>query len=174
MSRRILIGLAVVGLAYLVLLTSSRAWAKATVPHAACPREGVLVQVDPDARILSLCRSGHEESAFRVALGRGGVDKRVEGDERSPRGRYALSRARRSSRYHLFLPVGYPTSVQARQGFTGSAIGVHGPHAFWAWLGPATTGTDWTLGCIALGTRADVERVARWVSDNDAQEIVIL
>ena len=47
---------------------------------------------------------------------------------RTPIGRYRVAPARASSRYHLFLEVGYPTAEQAKLGLTGSAIGVHGPH----------------------------------------------
>ena len=150
------------------------AWARFPGPHAACPREGALVLVDTRAHILSLCRDGREEAAFRVALGEGGVDKKVEGDSRTPLGRYPLSPPRPSARFDLFLAVGYPTPEQVKRGLTGGAIGVHGPPRGYAWLGHATAWPDWTLGCIALGTRAEVERVGAWVSRNDVGWIVIL
>jgi murein L,D-transpeptidase YafK len=123
---------------------------------------------------MSLCRSGREEASFRVALGRNGVDKRVEGDERTPRGRYSLSSARPSNRYHLFHAVGYPTGEQVKRGYTGGAIGLHGPHAAFTWLGHATVWPDWTLGCIAVSTRAEIEEVARWVNATRVTEIIIL
>lgn len=121
-----------------------------------------------------MCRAGREEGFFRIALGRGGIDKRAEGDFRTPLGRYALSPARSSERFHLFLAVGYPTREQLRQGLTGSAIGVHGPDVDYAWLGHATVWADWTLGCVALGTRDEVEQVARWVRRNSVGQIVII
>jgi murein L,D-transpeptidase YafK len=115
-----------------------------------------------------------EDASFRVALGRGGLDKRSAGDGRTPRGQYKLERARASARYHLFLPVDYPTAAQAKQGYTGTAIGVHGPHVAFTWLGHATAWRDWTLGCIAVGTRAEIERIAQWVDANAADQINIL
>ena len=172
-SKRILVAVVVLGLTYASLLTGSRMWASAA-PHAACPAAGVVVQVDSGTRALSLCRNGVEEASFRVALGRGGLDKRAEGDGRTPRGRYKLGPARPSTRYHLFLPVDYPTAAEVKQGFTGSDIGVHGPHVVFAWLGHATAWPNWTLGCIAVGTRTEVERIAQWVSAHAAQEIIIL
>jgi L,D-peptidoglycan transpeptidase YkuD (ErfK/YbiS/YcfS/YnhG family) len=174
MRRRLLLSVVALGLVYVALLGASAAWARREVPHAACPTVGVVVQVDTAAHVLSLCRAGREDASFRVALGRGGVDKKAEGDGRTPRGRYPLDPARSSGRYHLFLPVGYPTSDQAKRGFTGSAIGVHGPHVAFVWLGSATAWPDWTLGCIALGTRQQVERVSRWVNENGAAEILIV
>jgi len=162
------------GLVCVGLPAGFSAWAHLRVPHAGCPPAGTLVQVDTAARILSLCRAGREEAFFRVALGRGGIDKRIEGDFRTPLGRYALSPARSSARFHLFLAVGYPTREQASRGLTGSAIGVHGPDIGYAWLGHATILADWTLGCVALGTRDEVEQVARWVRRHSVGQIVIL
>jgi L,D-peptidoglycan transpeptidase YkuD (ErfK/YbiS/YcfS/YnhG family) len=166
----------IVGLAtgYAVILAGSALWAKADVLHQPCRADGLIVQIDTASRIMSLCRSGREEASFRVAVGRNGVDKRIEGDERTPRGRYSLSLARPSNRYHLFLAVGYPTGEQTKRGYTGGAIGLHGPHAAFTWLGHATVWPDWTLGCIAVSTRAEIEEVARWVNANRVTEIIIL
>jgi len=174
LARRFAISVAAVALLYVGLLAVFHIWARHPGTHARCPVEGALVQVDTAARVLSLCRDGHEDASFRVALGSGGVDKRAEGDSRTPRGRYALGPARASEGFYLFLEVGYPTGEQMKHGFTGSAIGVHGPPRGFAWLGHATVWPDWTLGCIALGTRAEVERVARWVRENSVGEIVLL
>jgi murein L,D-transpeptidase YafK len=175
--RGAILGLLVVAIIALAAAGSRNglaAWARLSVPHEPCPTAGMLVQVDTRARVLALCRAGREEAFFRIALGRGGIDKRVEGDFRTPLGRYALSPGRSSRRFHLFLPVGYPTVEQARQGLTGSAIGVHGPDIGYAWLGHATVWADWTLGCIALGTQDEVEQVALWVRRNSVRQIVIL
>ena len=174
MRHRVLLGVAAIGLTYVAVLTGAAAWAKADVTRASCPPEETLIQVDTRARVLCLCQAGREIGHFRVALGRGGVDKRAEGDGRTPLGRYSLAPATPSTRYHLFLAVGYPTMEQVKKGFTGSAIGVHGPHIGFAWLGHATAWADWTLGCIALSTRSEVEHVSTWIGDHDVREIVIL
>lgn len=174
MTKRTLLLLLPPLAAYGLVRAGSSSWASATPAHAPCPRSGVALQVDSAARVLSLCREGVEDGSFRVALGRGGLDKRSEGDGRTPRGAYPLQPGRASRRYHLFLPVGYPTAAQVRNGYSGSAIGVHGPHAAFAWLGHATAWPNWTLGCVAVGTRTEIERIARWVEANAAEEIVVL
>jgi L,D-peptidoglycan transpeptidase YkuD (ErfK/YbiS/YcfS/YnhG family) len=174
LSRRALLALGPLVLVYAGVLMGSWVWASAVPLHASCPAVGVIVQVDSEARALSLCRDGVEEASFRVALGRGGLDKRAEGDRRTPRGRYPLGPARPSARYHRFVPVEYPTAAEAQRGFTGSAIGIHGPHAAFAWLGHSTVWTDWTRGCIAVGTRSDVARIAAWVSRSAAREVIIV
>jgi murein L,D-transpeptidase YafK len=159
---------------YALVLGLGALWSSRVAQHRGCSDGAALVQIDSAARVLTLCRNGTEEAAFRVALGRGGVDKKAEGDGRTPLGRYRLAPARASSRYHLFLEVGYPTKEQAKLGLTGSAIGVHGPHLAFSWLGPATAWPDWTLGCIAVPTQGAIERIATWVHTHQVSEVVIL
>lgn len=142
-------------------------------PAAPCPPTGTLVAVHSADHSLRLCRAGRVEGSFRVALGRGGLDKRREGDGRTPVGRYALGAPRASERFHTFVPVGYPTATQGAEGRTGSAIGVHGPDARFRWLGPATAWVDWTNGCIAVGTRAEIDAIAEWVTRARARTITI-
>jgi murein L,D-transpeptidase YafK len=98
----------------------------------------------------------------------------VEGDEKTPLGRYPLSTAVPSSRFYFFLLVGYPTAEQRAQGYSGGAIGVHGPDTAFRWLGHATAWANWTQGCVALATRGQVAQVAKWVHDAGAAEIVLV
>ena len=174
-TRRRWVRLALAGVVgYVAVLAISAVWAKSDAPHQACPPRETVVLVDTSSGVLCLCRAGREERAFRVALGRRGVDKRQEGDGRTPRGRYGLGSARRSGRYHLFLPVAYPTAQQVKQGYSGSAIGIHGPHVAFSWLGHATVWPDWTLGCVAVGTWAEIRAIAEWVAHTKASEIVLV
>lgn len=89
-------------------------------------------------------------------------------------GRYTLAPARASSRFHLFLPVPYPSPEQRGLGYTGNDIGIHGPHVAFAWLGHATVWIDWTEGCIAVATKGEIEQIARWVRETGATETLIL
>jgi murein L,D-transpeptidase YafK len=145
----------------------------AAAPAAPCPPTGTLVAVHSADHRLQLCRAGRVEGSFRVALGRGGLDKRREGDGRTPVGRYALGAPRASERFHRFVPVGYPSASQRAEGRTGSAIGVHGPDARFRWLGVASAWVDWTDGCIAVATRGEIDAIAGWVTRAEARTIVI-
>jgi murein L,D-transpeptidase YafK len=131
--------------------------------RSACPRTGDFVAVFTRKRELWLCRSGVEIARIPVALGRGGNDKRRSGDHRTPVGTYPLRAPRPSSLYGTFIPFDYPTREQSRRGHTGSALGIHGPPRGQAEPDYPTTAVDWTLGCIATGTDADVEAVAAFV-----------
>jgi murein L,D-transpeptidase YafK len=145
----------------------------AAAAAAPCPPTGTLVVVQSAGHRLQLCRAGRVEGSFPVALGRGGHDKRSEGDGRTPLGRYALGAPRASERFHRFVPVGYPTEEQRAEGRTGSAIGVHGPDARFRWLGAATVWVDWTNGCIAVGTQGEIDAIAEWVARAGARTITI-
>jgi hypothetical protein len=158
---------------YALAVGGSGLWVRATASPGRCPAAGAVVLVDTAARTLCLCEHGAVHGQFRVALGRGGIGKRSEGDDRTPIGTYALSNARPSERFGLFLPIAYPTAEQRRRGFTGSAVGVHGPHRAFRWLRHATVWLDWTAGCIAVGTDSDIETIGKWVAARGATDIVI-
>jgi hypothetical protein len=166
-----LAGAAVCALLVLGAGLLARRAAQPTTPP--CPPAGETLMVRAAEHRLYLCQSGRTEASFRVAIGRGGLDKRSEGDGRTPGGRYPLAAARPSERFHRFLQVGYPTAEQRAEGRTGSAIGVHGPDARFRWLGPATAWVDWTAGCIAVGTRGEIDAIADWVTRTGARTITI-
>jgi L,D-peptidoglycan transpeptidase YkuD (ErfK/YbiS/YcfS/YnhG family) len=132
---------------------------------APCRATETAVIVETAAHRLVLCAGGRPEASFEVALGSGGVDKRRVGDNKTPLGLYPLGAPRTSQDYHVFVPVAYPTPAQARRGYTGSAIGIHGPPRQFAGalaLLPLPL-PDWTAGCIAVRTDAEIDRIAAWL-----------
>ena len=129
-----------------------------------CPDGATEVVVDTRLRGLWLCESGRAVERFPVAIGRGGPGKRQQGDLRTPLGDYPLGSPRASRRYGLFIPVGYPTPDQRRLGYTGTAVGIHGPARPARWLGGLNTLWDWTAGCVVVGSDAEIERIAGWVA----------
>jgi L,D-peptidoglycan transpeptidase YkuD (ErfK/YbiS/YcfS/YnhG family) len=137
-------------LLFLALLTSTAGPCR--------PAETAVVVLTAGHR-LYLCDGGRPVAQHRVALGAGGVGKRRAGDRKTPVGLYRLGSPRASSYFRTFVPVGYPTPAQAALGFTGSAIGIHGPAR---WM-PDGALRNWTAGCIALGRDADIEGVADWI-----------
>jgi murein L,D-transpeptidase YafK len=143
------------------------------LPCGACPAKGRWVYVDVHTHRLSLCDASREVKSYRVALGRGGIDKTRSGDGRTPVGTYPLGTPRRSERFLLFLPVGYPTLAQRSSGSTGSAVGVHGPARAFRWAGAANIVIDWTQGCIALGSDDEINEVASWVRTEQVRQIRI-
>ena len=139
----------------------------------ACSAGETAVVVDTTAHRMYLCAHGAAERSFTVALGANGVDKRRTGDNRTPLGTYPLGMPRASANFHRFVPVAYPTPAQARAGFTGSAIGIHGPPRGLEGAArlQALVATDWTAGCIAVTTDDDIEAIVRWL---DARAVRIV
>lgn len=112
-------------------------------------------------------------------IGLGGApagDKVRQGDQRTPTGDFTVVTRNDRSQYHLFLGLSYPTAEDADRGLAegliteaqarsireaeaagrrpdwdtalGGAIGIHGKGS----------GSDWTLGCVALED-ADVDEL---------------
>ncbi len=119
-----------------------------------------------------LC-DGSSARSYRIRLGLGGTGKRREGDQKVPLGRYALSKPRVSAKYGLFIPIGYPTAEQRTQGFTGSAVGIHGPSRGLRWLGKLVNLLDTTDGCIGVATDPEMAVIADWVRQKRAATIEI-
>jgi murein L,D-transpeptidase YafK len=145
-----------------IAVTGGGATRAAPPPNPCAGRDSSIV-VRTSERALLICDGGAPEARFAVALGAGGIGKRRRGDGKTPLGAYALGTPRRSQDYGLFIPIGYPTAAQARAGFTGDAVGIHGPPRPFAHAGALTTLADWTAGCIAVGSDEEVERIASWV-----------
>lgn len=129
-----------------------------------CARRGTELVVDLEARTLHLCRGGRTEVSYPVNLGQGGSGKRRQGDKKTPVGRYRLEAPRASvSGFTWFVPIHYPTAAQRRAGYTGGAIGIHGPPE---WMPQKVIdlafGTPWTDGCVMVRTRAEIEAVRAW------------
>ena len=129
--------------------------------------------VDTRTHQMHLCEGGKVDRTFAVALGTSGVGKQHEGDNRTPLGRYGLGSPRASKDFHVFVPVGYPTREQARMGFTGGAIGIHGPPRGYGTLAQLAmlVSRDWTAGCIAVATNEDIDAVAAWVRAREVKDV---
>lgn len=139
-----------------------------------CPSsKGALVLVDTKAHTLALCESGRRVEAFGIRLGKHGTGKTREGDGKTPLGHYPLGSPIPSSTFGLFVPIGYPTTEQRKLGYTGSAVGVHGPRRGLRWLGRWVNALDLTDGCVGIATDAEMQRVADFVTRHNARQIAI-
>jgi murein L,D-transpeptidase YafK len=163
----------IVPLLLLPLTPASTSTSTSPPTSAVCGLRETGVVVDTKTHQMHLCDGGKIDRTFAVALGVSGVGKKKEGDNRTPLGRYGLGPPRASKGFHIFVPVGYPTREQARMGFTGGAIGIHGPPRGYGTLAQLArlVADDWTAGCIAVATDADIEAVAAWVRARDVKDV---
>ena len=138
-----------------------------------CVETGTYLEVDTASHRLYLCENQITQGTYGVRLGVGGIGKTTEGDRKTPVGTYELGAPRASAKYGQFVPIGYPTAEQRDAGFTGTAVGVHGPDRRYTWLGSAINWMDTTDGCIGLATNEEMTRVAAWIDSHAAKQITI-
>jgi murein L,D-transpeptidase YafK len=142
-------------------------------------RTNPCVQPDPHLLVetsrheLWLCQDGKPTRSYDVRLGKGGRGKTQEGDGKVPLGEYPLAAARPSSRFGLFIEIGYPTQDQRAKGYTGSAIGIHGPRRELAWLGDVNNWFDTTDGCVGLASDSEAIEISEWMTQSGAARIVL-
>jgi hypothetical protein len=143
------------------------------------------IEVIKSRRLLRAHCDGGRILEMTVALGRetDGAKMRA-GDTRTPEGRYRVNGPARSSRFHLFIPIDYPSLDDARAaradgrisdaayqriagahargeappGDTalGGQLGFHGEGE--RWRGDSVD-LDWTNGCVGLSD-ADIDFLA--------------
>ena len=149
----------------------ARAPAVAVAPADICAGTDARIVVQLNQHMLALCDKAQTVQTFSVRLGRGGIGKTREGDGKTPVGVYPLGAPRSSNRFGTFIPIGYPTDEQRKLGYTGSAVGVHGPARWVKWLGSLVNTFDWSDGCVGVARDTEIETIARWVSATSAQTI---
>lgn len=143
------------------------------------------IEVSKRARRLEVGCVGGGRRTFEIGLSRvpDGA-KRRRGDQRIPEGRYRIAgAARRSPRFHLFLPIDYPSVADADRGLAagtisratharilrahddgrlppqdtalGGLLGFHGEGPRWR----GELDLEWTEGCIAV-----TDRTIEWLA----------
>jgi murein L,D-transpeptidase YafK len=125
------------------------------------------IRIDKSDHRLELVSGKDVVKSYAVGLGNGGPGpKRFEGDRTTPVGTYRVS-GRIKNLFHQFLIVSYPNDEDRRRFAelkargevppgrgVGHSIGIHG----------GGSGSDWTLGCIALEDE-EIDEVASLVRD---------
>jgi murein L,D-transpeptidase YafK len=170
--------------------------ASASEPAPACTRI-LRIEVRKRERTLSAHCEGGAVHRMTAALGREPRgDKLAAGDDRTPEGRYRVSGRPRPSRFHLFIPIDYPSGDDARAALDdgrisprdharilyaetfgrpapadtplGSGLGLHGEGG--RWRGESAE-LDWTNGCVAV-TDAEIEFLAARVEVGRTEVVI--
>jgi murein L,D-transpeptidase YafK len=134
------------------------------------------VIIDKSDRELHLLSDGEIFRTFSIALGiRPDGDKEMEGDFKTPEGRYLLDMRNPDSDYFLSIHVSYPSAADRREASQsgldpGGAIMIHGQPNL-----PTRSETyyrtqDWTNGCIAV---SNSDMIDIWLMTNENTPIEI-
>ena len=114
------------------------------------------VIVEKSKRKLHLLNDGEAFRSFNIALGIQPVgDKKMEGDFRTPEGRYMLDARNPNSEFFLSIHVSYPNEADRREARAmgvdpGGAIMIHGQPNVPTQSEVYYRTQDWTNGCIAV------------------------
>lgn len=128
-----------------------------------CENVGTALVALSRYHLLFLCENGQPVDNYDIALGSRGMGKTSTDDRKTPVGSYSLGKPRPSDKFGIFIPVNYPTKAQRAKGFTGEAIGIHGPARDFRCVGFLNVVFDWTAGCVAVADDGYIARIAKWV-----------
>jgi len=135
------------------------------------------VLVEKSLKLLTLFNNERPIKTYDVALGRNPKGpKLMEGDLRTPEGRYIIDSRNPDSKYHLALHISYPNDIDLQiTGIAGVSPGgnimIHGTGEEYAWMGSFHDVVDWTDGCIAV-TNEEIEEIWQLVPDGTRIEIL--
>ena len=110
------------------------------------------IVVFKSSRKLYLYNKNKAVKSYNIDLGFAPIgDKKIEGDGKTPEGRYYIDRKNPKSTYHLSLGISYPNKVDRAEAkkmgeSAGKDIFIHGRVGF---LGRRPK-KDWTWGCISV------------------------
>lgn len=161
---------------FLLLLLASLA--VCVLVRAASPAETKAdsILILKHEHLLELLSHGKVIRTYKVALGTGGLSpKNLEGDGRTPEGRYIIDSRNAHSAYHKSLRISYPNAEDskraARRGVRpGGAIMIHGLPNGKGFIGSVHRLYDWTLGCIAV-TDSEIDEIWNLVPNGTPVEI---
>lgn len=151
----------------------------------------IWILVDTQSLQLSVMKGDRPVEIFKnISIGRNGVGlSKRRGDDKTPLGTFKIAWVNRSSQYHLFFGLDYPSMIHVKKGLTaglidegtydrfeksrsngiippqntplGGQIGIHGVGRGNADIHQTM---NWTNGCIAL-TNKQIEELDRWVKE---------
>jgi hypothetical protein len=148
--------------------------------------EVLRLEVRKRERVLEAACQGGGRRVFAIALSREPVGaKRRSGDQRIPEGTYHIGGSPRPSRFHLFIPIDYPSPTDADRALAegaisrsqhrrilaahaafrlppqdtvlGGLLGFHGEGERWR----GDLDLDWTEGCVAVA-----DETIRWLAEH--------
>mgnify|MGYP001580885231 FL=1 len=122
------------------------------------------IVVFKSSRKLYLYNKNKAVKSYNIDLGFAPIgDKKIEGDGKTPEGRYYVNRKNPKSAYHLSLGISYPNKTDKAEAkkmgkSAGKDIFIHGRVGFFG----RRPKKDWTWGCISV-SNLNIEEMYRLV-----------
>lgn len=129
------------------------------------------IEYDSEYNKLSICVKNKPIQSFSASHGSKGIGKKKKGDRKTPVGLYTIQKPRKSSSvWRTFIYIDYPTKDQKKKGFTGSAVGLHGPYKFFPYLNDRV---NFGAGCIIVSKNSDIDAIEKHVLSLNINHIYI-
>ena len=122
------------------------------------------IVVFKESRKLYLFSGDKAVKSYNIDLGFAPIgDKKIEGDGKTPEGRYYIDRKNPKSAYHLSLGISYPNKKDKSEAKKlgkppGKDIFIHGRVGFFG----RRPKKDWTWGCISV-SNSDITEIYQLV-----------
>jgi murein L,D-transpeptidase YafK len=122
--------------------------------------EVTQIVVFKESRKLYLYSGDKAVRSYDIDLGFSPIgDKKIEGDGKTPEGRYYIDRKNPNSAYHLSLGISYPSKSDKSEAkklgkSPGKDIFIHGRVGFFG----RRPKKDWTWGCVSV-SNSDIEEI---------------
>jgi murein L,D-transpeptidase YafK len=164
-----------IGSLLLICAFAGHLWLKPGIGFSAVARADKVLVIK-NKRMLLLLKDGEIFRTYKVALGKQpSGHKTMQGDRRTPEGKYVLDSRNPRSKYHLAIHISYPNasdvlSAQKRGVAPGGDIMIHGLPPGSGKVGELHSFLDWTDGCIAV-TNTEMEEIWQLVADGTPIEI---
>jgi len=129
------------------------------VAFAENPQKADKILVIKSERRLFLINNGETFATYSVTFGGDpNGHKQLQGDQKTPEGKYVLDYKNASSDYYKSIHISYPNKKDRenakRLGVSpGGDIMIHGQLNGWEWAAPIVQLFSWTDGCIALSNK---------------------
>lgn len=136
-----------------------------------------LIVVIKSKRVMFLFSEGKIIKAYKIALGKNPVGKKtIQGDGKTPEGRYLIIDRNPNSNFYKSLKISYPNSSDIEKANQlgmppGGDIMIHGLSKNIEYLGKYHILEDWTEGCIAV-TNEEIDEIWGIVQDGTPIEIL--
>lgn len=136
-----------------------------------------LIVVIKSKRVMFLFSEGKIIKAYKIALGKNPAGKKtVQGDGKTPEGRYLIIDRNPNSNFYKSLKISYPNPSDIERANQlgmppGGDIMIHGLSKNIQYLGKYHILEDWTEGCIAV-TNEEIDEIWEIVQDGTPIEIL--
>lgn len=136
-----------------------------------------LIVVIKSKRIMFLMNEGKIIKVYKIALGKSPIGKKtIQGDGKTPEGRYFIIDRNPNSSFYKSLRISYPNDRDIENAKKiglnpGGDIVIHGLSKKVEYLGKYHIIEDWTEGCIAV-TNEEMDEIWRMVPDGTPIEIL--